>query len=274
MSSFRPGVVKTLVSQDIYYSLKSARGLLFLVFFAVFWLWVLWKLSNGNARALASPEAGMIMSWFIDPSVASSLFVNRAPTFSAFFYLAMSTVPMFVLLASSDQTANDIGSKYLRFLTPRCNRIEIFVGRFLGSVILIGAAYIMVTVAAALLSMAVDDKGVSRVMADMPLVLISLVIYVIPFVALMSLCSVIVGSAGLSALMGISVYVVVLVLISVVRIKSPDFAHALAYIIPNSTKLQYLQLSWSKMISASLFMPAYVLVYGFLGWTIFSKRDI
>lgn len=274
MSSFRPGVVRTLVRHDIYYSLKSARGLLFLVFFSVFWLWILWKLSSGNAQALASPEAGMMLSWFIDPKVFQSLFVGRSPTFSAFFYLAMSTVPMFVLLGSSDQTANDIGSKYLRFLTPRCNRIEIFAGRFLGAVILITAAYILLVIAAALLSMAVDKNSVSLVLADIPLVIISLVLYTIPFIALMSLCSVIVGSAGLSALMGISIYVVVLVIISVISMKSKDAAQLISYLIPSSTKLQYLQLSWGKMMTASLFTPVYVIAYGYLGWMIFSKRDI
>ena len=274
MSSFRPGVFNTLVCQDIYYSLKSARGLLFLVFFSVFWLWVLWKLSSGNAKMLSNAETGFILSLFIDPKVIQSLFVGRAPTFSAYFYLAMSSVPMFVLLAASDQTANDIGSKYLRFLTPRCNRLEIFVGRFFGATILISFAYILVTIIAALISMAVDNNGVSLVLADLPLVLVSLVLYLIPFVAFMSLCSVIVGSAGLSALMGVSVYVVMLVIISVIGIKSKDFAEVISYIIPNSTKFQYLQLSWVKMMGASLLVPVYVVAYGLLGWMIFSKRDI
>ncbi|MFK8010668.1 MAG: hypothetical protein AB8B80_01420 [Marinicellaceae bacterium] len=274
MNSLRLGVVSTLTRQDIYYSLKSARGLLFLVFFGVFWFWVLWNLSSGNAQHLASSEAGMIMSYIIDPKVASTLFVNHSPTFSAFYYLAMSTVPLFVLLAASDQTANDIGSKYLRFLTPRCNRIEIFIARFIGAVILVAVSYILITLVAAMLAIAVDKDALTMVLKDTPLVIVSLILYTIPFVALMSLCSVIVGSVGLSALMGISIYVILLVLITVINIKMPDVADLVSYALPNSTKSLFLQLSWGKTISASLAVPIYVLAYGFLGWKIFSKRDI
>lgn len=274
MNSLRLGVVSTLTRQDLYYSLKSARGLLFLVFFSVFWFWVLWKLSSGNAQLLASPEAGMMMSFIIDPKVASSLFVNHSPTFSAFYYLAMSTVPMFVLLAASDQTANDIGSKYLRFLTPRCNRIEIFIGRFFGAVILVAVSYIIIILVAALIAIVVDKDSFTMVLRDAPLVITSLILYTIPFVALMSLCSVIVGSAGLSALMGISIYVILLVLVTVINLKMPAAADMIAYALPNSTKSLFLQLSWGNTISAAFAVPFYVLAYGFLGWKIFSKRDI
>jgi ABC-type transport system involved in multi-copper enzyme maturation permease subunit len=273
-SSLRVGVVKTLVRQDLYYALKSARGLLFLVFFGVFWLWLFSKLSSGYAQVLMNPEASVILSMVFDPKVAQSLFVNRAPTLSAFFVLAMSTVPMFVLFAASDQTANDIGSKYLRFLTPRCNRIEIFVGRFIGAVILVAFAYIIVTLIAAAISMSVDKNSVSMVLRDTPLVIVSLVLYTIPFIALMSLCSVVVGSAGLSALAGISVYVIVLVIIAVINFKMPTLADTIAYAIPNGTKSLYLQLNLSSLLTAAISVPIYVLAYGYLGWLIFSKRDI
>ncbi|MCF6288863.1 MAG: hypothetical protein L3J53_06470 [Proteobacteria bacterium] len=274
MNSLRWGVVNTLVRQDLYCSLKSTRGLLFLVFFGVFWFWVLWKLSSGSAQYLASPEAGMMMSFFIDPKIASDLFIDKAPTLSAFFYLAMSTVPIFVLFAASDQTANDIGSKYLRFLTPRCNRIEIFIGRFIGAVILVVLAYLAVSVIAALISIAVDKDSFTLVIRDTPLVVLSLILYTIPFVALMSLCSVIVGSAGLSALMGISIYVILLLIVSVIGIKLPQLADYLSFLLPNATKGAFLELSWSSFVGAVLTIPIYVVAYGFLGWVVFSKRDI
>jgi ABC-type transport system involved in multi-copper enzyme maturation permease subunit len=274
MNSLRLGVVSTLVRQDLYYSLKSARGLLFLVFFGVFWFWVLWKLSSGNAQYLTSPEASMVLSFLIDPEVAQSLFINRAPTFSAFFYLAMSTIPMFVLFAASDQTANDIGSKYLRFLTPRCNRIEIFIARFFGAVILIALAYIVISLVAALISMTVDKESITLVLRDLPLVILSLILYSLPFVAFMSLCSVIVGSAGLSALMGISIYVILLTMISVIGIKLPGIADSVSYIMPNASKSLFLQLNWSSAINGLLLIPIYIIAYGYMGWLIFSKRDI
>jgi len=274
MNALRLSVVTTLVRQDLYYALKSARGLLFLVFFGVFWFWLLWKLSSGNAQYLANPEASFFLSYFIDPKVAQTLFVNRAPTLSAFFYLALSTVPMFVLFAASDQTANDIGSKYLRFLTPRCNRIEIFIGRFIGAVILVAIAYVAISIVAAFISISVDKNSTAMVLRDLPLIMVSLVIYTIPFVALMSLCSVIVGSAGLSALVGISIYILVLVVAAIINFKMPIASEFISYAIPNGAKSLYLQLSWGTLIQAAITVPVYVAVYGFFGWLLFTKRDI
>jgi len=274
MKSLRFKTIRTLVRQDIYYALKSTRGLLFLVFFGVFWLWLFSKLAGGGAQWLSNPEGSFIVGWLFDPEIARSLFVGRSATLSAFFLLAVSTVPLFVLFAASDQTANDIGTKYLRFLTPRCNRIEIFIGRFLGATLLVAGAYIVITVIAAVMAAFVDDVSFSTVIMDGVLIAISLIVYALPFIALMSLCSVIVGSAGLSALVGISVYVVVLLVVSVIAIKMPTAADTVAYLIPNATKPLILRLQWSSLLQVMLVVPIYILAYGFLGWRIFAKRDI
>lgn len=274
MNSLRLSVINTLVRQDIFYALRSTRGSLFLVFFGIFWLWVLWKLSSGNAQYLANPEASFILSIIIDSKVAQSLFVDRSPTFSAFFYLAISTVPMFILFAASDQTANDIGSKYLRFLTPRCNRLEIYIARFFGAFVLIAVSYLIICLIAALISIMVDKDALTLVLRDFPLVVISVILYAIPFIAFMSLCSVIVGSAGLSALLGFSIYTILLVITAVIGIKMSGVADVLGYVLPNATKTTVLQLSWSGMVTVALSVPVYVGIYGYLGWIMFSKRDI
>ncbi len=274
MNSLRLSIVKILTFQDFYYALRSTRGLLFLVFFGVFWLWLFSKLTGGAAQWLANPEGSMLISWLFDPSVARSLFVNRSPTLSAFFLLAVSTVPFFVLFAASDQTANDIGSKYLRFLTPRCNRLEIFVARFLGAVLLVAISYVAITVIAAVIALSVDDVSMTSLLVDMLMVMLSLVAYSLPFIALMSLCSAVVGSAGLSALVGISVYVVVLVVVAVIGIKMPAAADVVSYLIPNATKSLIIKLQWSSLLQALIWVPVYVVVYGLIGWRIFSRRDI
>jgi len=274
MKSLRLSTIGVLTRQDVYYALRSTRGLLFLVFFGVFWLWVFSKLSGGGAQWLANPEGNFIIGWLFDPQIARSLFVGRSATLSAFFLLAVSTVPVFVLFAASDQTANDIGSKYLRFLTPRCNRLEIYVARFIGAVLLVAGAYLVITVVAALMAVFVDQVSFVNVLNDALLITLSLIIYALPFIALMSLCSVVVGSAGLSALVGISVYVVVLLVVAVIGIKMPQVAEAVSYLIPNATKSLVLHLQWSSLLQVMLMVPLYVLVYGFLGWRIFANRDI
>ena len=274
MKGLRLSTVWTLTRHDLYYALRSARGLLFLVFFAVFWLWLFSKMVGGAAQWLSNPEGNFIIGFLFDPQVAKSLFINRAPTLSAFFLLAVSTMPVFVLFAASDQTANDIGSKYLRFLTPRCNRLEIYLARFIGAVLLVAMAYVAVTLVATLISLFVDQSGKGSLVIDAVLVMVSLIVYSLPFIALMSLCSVVVGSAGLSALVGISVYVVVLLVVAILGFRMPGAAEVVGYLLPNATKPWILQLQWSTWIQAVLMVPLFVLGYGYIGWRIFSKRDI
>ena len=274
MKGLRLSTVWTLTRHDLYYALRSARGLLFLVFFAVFWLWLFSKMVGGAAQWLSNPEGNFIIGFLFDPQVAKSLFINRAPTLSAFFLLAVSTMPVFVLFAASDQTANDIGSKYLRFLTPRCNRLEIYLARFIGAVLLVAMAYVAVTLVATLISLFVDQSGKGSLVIDAVLVMVSLIVYSLPFIALMSLCSVVVGSAGLSALVGISVYVVVLLVVAILGYRMPGAAEVVGYLLPNATKPWILQLQWSTWIQAVLMVPFFVLGYGYIGWCIFSKRDI
>lgn len=274
MKGLRLSTVWTLTRHDLYYAMRSARGLLFLVFFAVFWLWLFSKMVGGAAQWLSNPDGNMLIGWLFDPQIARSLFINRAPTLSAFFLLAVSTMPVFVLFAASDQTANDIGSKYLRFLTPRCNRLEIYLARFIGAVLLVAMAYVAVTLVATLISLFVDQSGKGSLLIDAVLVMVSLIVYSLPFIALMSLCSVVVGSAGLSALVGISVYVVVLLVVAILGYRMPGAAEVVGYLLPNATKPWILQLQWSTWIQSVLMVPLFVLGYGYIGWRIFSKRDI
>lgn len=268
-------MVSTLVKQDLYHAFKSTRGLLFLVFFGVFWLWLFSKLSGGAAQWLANPEGNVIIGYLFDPEVARSLFVGRSPTLSAFYLLAISTMPMFVLFAASDQTANDIGSLHMRFLIPRCHRGELFIARFFGACLLVALAYAALTVVALFLTLVVDSQiNTLAVISDALLAGISLIVYAIPFIALMSLCSVIVGSAGLSALVGICVYVVILVVVSVIGIKMPHAADTLAYMLPNATKPWFIQLNATDTIIGALLAMVYVTIYCFIGWKLFQRRDI
>jgi len=52
--------IGVLVKQDLRYTFSSARGLLFLIFFGMFWGWVLSKLAGGLGVPSCSPR---LVSW-------------------------------------------------------------------------------------------------------------------------------------------------------------------------------------------------------------------
>ena len=61
-------------------------------------------------------------------------------------------------------------------------------------------------------------------------------IYVLPFIAFMSLCSALVGSAGLSALLGLGSYLIVVIIIGIVGIRYEGAAEVVGWILPNAIK--------------------------------------
>lgn len=267
-------MIKRLVAQDLHYALRSARGVLFLVFFSVFWFWVFSKFGQIDTQWLRNPEGAMMLSWLFDPKTAQALFIDRHPAFSLFYLVAINTAPMFVLLAASDQTANDIGSKYLRFLLPRCQRTEIYLGRFLGCVLLVWAAYFIVSLVAALWVVLFNDASLSEIMVEWLWVVISLMVYVLPFIAFMSLCSALVGSAGLSALLGLGSYLLVVIIIGIVGIRFEGAAELVGWILPNTIKPWILLMDITQWLKSLLVAAVYVAIYGWLGWLMFSRRDI
>ncbi len=270
----RSQMIRKLIVQDLYYALRSARGVLFLVFFSVFWLWVFSKFGKINTQWLSNPDGAMMLSWLFDQKTAQALFVDRHPGFSLFYLVAINTAPLFVLFAASDQTANDIGSKYLRFLLPRCQRIEIYLGRFLGCVLLVWAAYIAVSVVAALWVVLFNNANLGEIIVEWLWVVISLMVYVLPFIAFMSLCSALVGSAGLSALLGLGSYLIVVIIIGILGFRWQGAADLVAWVLPNAIKPWVLLMDVWQLIKAALVGFIYILVYGWLGWIMFSRRDI
>ena len=89
--------IGVLIRHDLRYTLSSARGLLFLVFFALFWSWVFSKLAGGIAANLGSMQGTMLVSWLFDSSVAS-LFEKRPATLAAYLVAGATLTPLFAIL--------------------------------------------------------------------------------------------------------------------------------------------------------------------------------
>ncbi len=280
-SSVRANQVLILIKQDIARTLQGTHGQLFLIFFAIFWFWVLWQCSGGVANSLAQTSnefdqtwlLNIVFSWIFDGD-QQVLFAQHPATLSLYYLLVISTMPLFVLLAASNQTAGDIGSKYLRFLIPRCTRTEIYVGRFLGNCISINFAYLIVTLCAAFLSLSIDNNAslINVFMYSLQITL-SIVFYSLPFVAIMALCSASLGSASLSALTGSSLYSVLALIITFVSIRWPEIKN-IGYLMPSVTKSLHLSLDFGDLLSAGMVAALFVAIFSGAGWYVFQRRDI
>ncbi|MGW8370555.1 MAG: hypothetical protein ACWGPN_17980, partial [Gammaproteobacteria bacterium] len=62
--------------------------------------------------------------------------VERPSLLSAILFIMLVGMPLLISFGAFNQTAGDIGSRGLRYLLPRTERVNIYYGRFLATVIL------------------------------------------------------------------------------------------------------------------------------------------
>lgn len=264
-----------LVQNDLNRSLTSTRGILFLVFYGIFWFWMLKNLSDGGAVALSNPEnnsaLGVIFSWLGLSDNFLGLFLQHPPTLVAYFYLALSSMPLFALWASSDQTAGDLDTRFIRFLTPRVGRPEIYIGRFMGTTIFFCGCISLVTAVAVLISLSIDPSQPAEVLAYGLKIECLLCLYALPFIALMSFFTVATGSPGIAALSGIGSYAVLVTSVPLLALNAPN-AEVVLYLVPSVFKTALITLDGIATAMIGLLIQS--LAYFLLGWVIFKKRDI
>ena len=132
----------------------------------------------------------------------------------------------------------------------------------------------MVTLLARLWVVALNDAKLTEVFFDALWMIVCLAVYAVPFVAMMSLSSALVGSAALSALLGIGFYFIVTIIVSVMGFQSDQLADVVSYILPNTMKSELLLFEFGGLLKAVIVNGIYTAVYLYAGWMIFSRRDI
>lgn len=265
--------VLVLARYELAKAVVSARGVLFLVLYGIIWFWILWKLAGGSATWLAGAEGSTVAAWLLDPAVAHHLFVANPPTLSAFLVLALTLLPLFVLWGAGDQTASDIGNKHLRFLIPRCGRLEIYVGRFIGAVLFISAFHLIIVAAATIISSAVDPGGASASFEFGFRVAFVVLLYALPYVSLMALVGALTGSAPVAVLTAISAYAIIAVFSNLLSMSWPE-AEWLGYLLPAPLKGELLTGDTTAIMTAGAGLLAYTIAYFAAGWWVFRQRDI
>jgi len=265
--------IGVLIRHDLRYTLSSARGLLFLVFFLLFWTFIFAKLAGGLGERLATPQAGFLVSLLFDSSVAQ-LLQERPPTLVAYLVISATLTPLFAMLASCDQTATDLGTRHIRFLIPRVGRAEIFVARLLGAAILMTIAQLLAGLTATIIAVVTRGEGVEigTIVGYGAQVTGLLVVYSLPIVALMSLISAAMASIGLALLVGIGGYAILAVALSWMPLEGA-VAKVVSFLTPSGLKPYLLQPQLGTALATCAGAFAYVALYSFLGWQVFRTRD-
>lgn len=256
---------------DLGHTLFRLKGLVFLIPFLFFWYLMLRFLLNNGGELLTSAQSLLFFSWLLNKAeIAQKLLILHPPTLSVFFIVALGTVPFFAMLSGNDQTAGDSGRQSFRYFLTRATRAEIYSGRFLSQYILMIFAFLLIVVAAALISARNDQFSNTDIIEYALNIYLLILVYILPFVAFMSLISALMSSALSSLLMSVTMYTILLVTGAYISLK----ASFNIIFVPSGMKEYLFNINPGDLTFAVTGLVGYTLVYVSIGWLIFRKRNI
>ena len=272
-SKFTLWPVWLIAQQELLASFASKRGLFVTSIFILMWTWLLFDPISFAAEAMKNSDRDSLVLTVLSLMGLESLKNWLLAEFAVYWVVALYLFPAFSLLMAADQMISERKRGGLRFLTLRCSRGQIFLGRFLGHM-LIQVSLLMVTLGITYLLLFINNsqywlQGVQL----LPLLLFNLILVISPFVALMSLLSVVMNSVRMASLVAVILLLLGGWVINITASYFP-FLSLLNYWIPGVQIAQMAQLSPSAALLI-LWNPA-MQTLGFLvlGYGLFKRQEI
>jgi len=209
----------------------TKRGGIALAAFATAWFFILYYgISTANELVSSDIFVNIAYQIFSGASMRELLSWPVAEL-SVFWVVAVYSFPIFSLVAASDQTCADRSRGTLRFIALRATRAEILFGRFLGQVLIL-AVLIACTLIATLLMASYRDASLFFVGLIKSLdIFKSILIAVMPFIALMSFFNSFIRSARLAIIASFLFFGLIPIVIAFIEYKLGLNTY-LTYLIP------------------------------------------
>jgi ABC-type transport system involved in multi-copper enzyme maturation permease subunit len=265
--------LRLIVTQELVASFASKRGLFVISVFILTWTWLLFYPISFAAEAMKGSQGGSFVFSALSAMGLESLNNWLMAEFAVYWIVALYVFPTFSLLMASDQMISERQRGGLRFLTLRCSRANIFFGRFLGHMLiqlLLLLATLAITYALLLIN---NSQYWLEGLKILPLLMLNIILVTSPFVALMSLLSIVMNSVRMSILVATIILVLAGVIINYAASYLP-FLSLLNYWIPGAQVSQMAQLSPTAALSV-LWNPA-MQTLGLLavGYGLFKRQAI
>lgn len=284
--------IAAIVRFEVTRIVRSPQGLIFLVGFLSFFAWVglklvdataeLSKIGDQESRDMASASLQgpfmELMAWLtdLDASAVGELLSKHPPALIGLYFAMLFATPFFSMLASFDQTASDIGSKHLRFLLLRVDRLTLFTGKTLGAMMFMaGALAVVIVVVGTMLLLANGLAGfsVGNVITYLLRIWCTAVFLSLPFVALMSLANVLVGQSFVALVIGIGFYLFIWVISTLGALMNPAMSNA-AYLFPTAFKYHAISDNLGDILLAVAHQGGFTVLFVLAGYAMFRWRDV
>ena len=262
-----------IASQELAASFASKRGLFVTGIFILIWSFLLFYPIRLSAEAMHNPDIGSLMVSLLSLVGLEPLKNWLLAEFAIYWVVALFLFPTFSLLIAADQMISERNRGGLRFLTLRCSRGQIFFGRFIGHLSIQGILLVITLAITYLLLLINNSENWLPGLQLLPLMFLNIMVSVLPFVALMSLLSILMNSVRMASLMAIVILALGSFIINYLAGYIP-FLSLLNTWIPG-VQLVHMAQSTPSIALMSLWIPLMQTV-GFLliGYGIFRRQEI
>ncbi len=271
--------------------LVSAPGVLFMVFFACFYIWLAVKMAGWQepleeirtgATALglshdSNPVLGML-GWLLDmkPSQLGALFEQHPPVLLILFAVTLLLTPFLVLILATDQTASDISRRHARYLVVRTDRRTLYLAKSLSVFIFWSLAAAFATITVGIVCISADllgDASIGEVLAYLVRIFVTIVFFGLPFIALAGLAAALVGHAALAALVTFGSWGAITILGWALSLQFKQL-DKLEYLFPTAMKYQLMSDDLGQVLLAAGHQLAFAVVALVVGMKVFQRRDV
>ena len=264
----------TLLQFEFCYSSFRIKGLMFLIPFLVLWYLVLQSwLANGP---FSSNEVLIVLMKFlyndIDSQLVQDLFLQHPKILSEFLFFSLMFTPFFAMLVANNQLAGDIGNGTFRYLVTRATRTEIFLARFISAYSMVGVMTLLIGIISIWISLQFDQYSYQETLWYTLKILLIILIYMLPYIALMLMISASVSSALGAISLSIVAYGIVSSFIFYLY-KNTNFDKNI-FILPAELKSSLLFADTVERAFACGWLLLLMVIYGSLGWLIFRYREL
>jgi len=213
-----------------------------------------------------------------DPFV-EHLIVERPPILSAYLMILLMFIPFTTCIGAFNQLSGDIGTKGLRYLLLRTERINIIVARFLGTLLFAGVtSLICILIVVLYLRMTFDTHGFGELLTWGLRGWVAAMVLSLPYLCLCTLLSSAIDTpiATLFVCLMIVGLPIIVINLTQTALEQMDYEEVgwLDRLTPWGWKFDLLHNDFGTAILAYLIMLVFSAAFGFLAVRHFLRRDL
>lgn len=262
-----------IAQQELLKSFATSRGLFVTAVFVIIWTLLLVYPIRISAEAMTSPDNAslfMVVLYFLGLETLQDWLLSE---FAVYWVVALYLFPTFCLISAADQMISDRQRGGLRFLLLRCSRKQLFLGRFVGQMMIQSILICITLVITYSLLVFNNPQHLLKGLSLTPLIFCHILLVTAPFVALMSLLSITLDSVRIASLIAFMILALGGVLIKYFASYLPILA-VFEYFIPGGQIYSMAQshptIAWGAMVHPLLQSVFFLLI----GLAVFKRQDI